>query len=72
MRREDLINTYRELLEQDIVTELHRRLGCSYEKAIDLYYTSELANSIYYNKYNTPYLDYSLLVDELIKELALS
>ena len=60
---------YREGLEERIIAETVRRNNVSYEKAMDLYYTSRLCGMIERGEYDIQYLDYRLLTQYLIDEI---
>ena len=64
----DLEEIYREYLEEDIIAYLAENQHISIEKAMDIYYNSELAEKIYQGKYGVQYLDYKVLVAMLCNE----
>ena len=72
MNEEILERVYQENLEERIIEHLAKTCGFSYEKAMDLYYTSKLSDKIYLGKDGIQYLDYKVLVQiflETEKEL---
>lgn len=64
-----LENIYREHLEEDIIFCLSERRKISSEQAMELYYTSKLADRIHEGEYGVQYLDYTVLTDMLEQEL---
>lgn len=62
----------KERLEADIVATFADRLGLPAERALTLYYDSELAKKINEGKYGEQYLAPEYLSEELIKELGRS
>ncbi len=72
MNEEILERVYQENLEERLIEHLAKTCGFSYEKAMDLYYTSKLSDKIYLGKDGIQYLDYKVLVQiflETEKEL---
>ena len=72
MNEEILERVYQENLEERLTEHLAKTCGFSYEKAMDLYYTSKLSDKIYLGKDGIQYLDYKVLVQiflETEKEL---
>lgn len=67
MKEEILENIYQENLAERIITHLAERCAFSYEKAMDIYYSSKLADKIYIGKEGIQYLDYKILVQILIE-----
>ena len=67
MNEEMLESVYRENLEERIITYLAKTCGFSYEKAIDLYYSSKLSDKIYLGKDGIQYLDYKVLAQILLE-----
>lgn len=63
-------NFYREHLEEDLIFCLASKKNISYEKAMGLYYKSNLANMIYRAEYGIQYLDYHILADYVDKEIS--
>lgn len=70
MSDRDLENFYREHLEEDIIFCLASRRNIPAEQAMNLYYSSHLADAIHEGKYGVQYLDYSVLTDLLEQELS--
>ena len=62
MNEEILERVYQENLEERLIEHLAKTCGFSYEKAMDLYYTSKLSDKIYLGKDGIQYLDYKVLV----------
>lgn len=62
-----LENIYRENLEERIIAYLAEIRNLSYEKAMDLYYNSQLSDKIYHGKDGIQYLDYKVLVQILLE-----
>lgn len=50
MNEEILERVYQENLEERLIEHLAKTCGFSYEKAMDLYYTSKLSDKIYLGK----------------------
>lgn len=69
MSEREFENFYRERLEEDIILALSKQKNIPFEEAMRLYYTSNLANRIYHGEYGIQYLDYSVLVDILEREI---
>lgn len=69
MTERELENFYREHLEESIIFCLSERRNISYEKAMELYYNSKLADRIHDGEYGVQYLDHSVLTDILEQEL---
>ena len=67
MNEETLENVYQENLEERIVAHLAEKCGFSYEKAMDIYYSSKLSDKIYIGKEGIQYLDYKVLVQILME-----
>ena len=70
MSEDKLENFYKERLEEKIIFCLADRKGLELEKAMDIYYNSRLASLIESGAYDSQYLDFRVLTDELEKELA--
>lgn len=66
MSKDALERVYQENLEERIITYLAEKCGFSYEKAMDIYYSSKLSDKIYIGKEGIQYLDYKVLVQILI------
>lgn len=71
MTERELENFYREHLEESIIFCLSERHGISSEKAMEIYYSSKLANRIHDGEYGIQYLDYTVLTDVLEQEMDL-
>ena len=72
MNEETLERVYQENLEEQIIAYLAKICDFSYEKAMDLYYGSKLADKIYLGKEGIHYWDEKVraqLVLETEKEL---
>lgn len=67
MNDETLESIYQEKLEERIIAYLAEICELSYERAIDIYYSSKLSDKIYLGKYGIQYLDYKVLVQILIE-----
>lgn len=67
----ELENFYREHLEEDIIATLSEKLNIPNEKAMKLYYSSELADKIHDGVYGIQYLDCQILADIIIKSGAI-
>lgn len=65
----DLENFYREHIEEDIIFMLSEIKTITTIEAMDIYYQSNLANKIYSGEYGVQYLDPSVLVELLEKEI---
>jgi hypothetical protein len=57
---------YQEKLAERLIEYLSEKCGLDYQKAMDVYYKSKLADKIYEGKYGVQYLDYKVLADILI------
>lgn len=64
---ETLESIYQEKLEERIIEYLAEICELSYERAIDIYYSSKLSDKIYVGKYGIQYLDYKVLVQILLE-----
>ena len=60
-----LEETYRENLEERLISHLAAMKGISLEAAMDIYYRSRLAEKIYQGAEGVQYLDYKVLVQIL-------
>lgn len=67
MSAETLENIYQENLEEKIIAYLAERCDISYEKAMNLYYSSKLSDKIYLGKNGIQYLDYKVLAQILLE-----
>ena len=67
MNEETLERVYQENLEEQIIAYLAKICDFSYEKAMDLYYGSKLADKIYLGKEGIQYLDYKVLAQILLE-----
>lgn len=59
----DFERIYQEYLEEDIIYYLAKIHNISLEKAMDLYYNSQIAEKIHQGKYGIQYLDYKILAE---------
>lgn len=59
----DFERIYQEYLEEDIISYLAKIHNISLEKAMDLYYNSQIAEKIHQGKYGIQYLDYKILAE---------
>lgn len=67
MNEEMLERVYQENLEERIMAYLAEACNFSYEKAMDLYYSSKLSDKIYLGKDGIQYLDYKVLAQILLE-----
>ena len=67
MSEEMLEQVYQENLEERIITRLAEEKDISLEKAMDIYYSSNLANKIHRGDEGIQYLDYKVLADILME-----
>lgn len=67
MNEEILEKVYQENLEERLIAYLAQVCDFSYEKAMDIYYSSELADKIYLGKEGIQYLDYKVLFQILLE-----
>ncbi len=58
---------YQERLDERLIGYLAEKYGMDYQKAMDVYYRSELAVKIHEGKYGVQYLDHKVLADILIE-----
>ncbi len=65
MTDREMENFYREHLEEDIIFCLSQRHKISLEKAMEIYYSSPLAERINAGTYGIQYLDATVLADFL-------
>ena len=59
----DFERIYQEYLEEDIISYLAKIHNISLEKAMDLYFNSQIAEKIHQGKYGIQYLDYKILAE---------
>ena len=59
----DFERIYQEYLEEDIISYLAKIYNISLEKAMDLYFNSQIAEKINQGKYGIQYLDYKILAE---------
>lgn len=57
---------YQENLEERLIAYMAKICNFSYERAMDIYYNSELSDKIHLGKEGIQYLDYKVLVQILI------
>lgn len=67
MIEETLEHVYQENLEERIIVYLAKICNFSYEKAMDVYYSSKLSDKIYLGKNGIQYLVYKVLVQILLE-----
>lgn len=67
MNEETLERVYQENLEERIIAHLAKKCNFSYEKAMDLYYNSKLADKIHLGKNGIQYLDYKVLAQIVLE-----
>lgn len=67
MNDEMLESIYQENLEERIIAYLAEVCDFSFEKAMDVYYSSKLSDKIYLGKNGIQYLDYKVLVQILLE-----
>ena len=60
-----LEDIYQEKLDERLIGYISEKYGLSYQKAMDVYYKSNLAEKIHEGKYGVQYLDYKVLADIL-------
>ncbi len=65
MSEDVLERIYQESLEERIIFYLAEKEKISLEKAMNIYYSSKLANRIHQGEYGIQYLDYKVLVQIL-------
>ena len=65
MSEDVLERIYQESLEERIIFYLTEKEKISLEKAMNIYYSSKLANRIHQGEYGIQYLDYKVLVQIL-------
>ena len=65
MKEEVLEQFYRERLEEKIISCFAERTGLPLDKAMDVFYTSELSRDIYHGREGVQYLDYKVLAQIL-------
>lgn len=66
MNEELLENTYREELDERIISYLAERMNWPLDKAVDRYYHSRMADMIGRGEYGIQYLDYKVLVEMML------
>lgn len=62
-----LTSLYRQNLEGDIIRCISAEKGLSLEQAMDIYYSSKLAEQINEGKYGIDNMDYKYLAEDLIE-----
>lgn len=62
-----LAETYKEMLEEDIISELAKRKDIPLREAMDIYYKSKLSQQINDGSYGIENMDYRYLVQDLIE-----
>lgn len=62
-----LAETYKEMLEEDIISELSKRKDIPLRDAMDIYYKSRLSQQINDGSYGIENMDYRYLVQDLIE-----
>lgn len=62
-----LEDIYQERIDERLIGYLSENFGMDYNKAMDVYYRSELAEKIHAGKYGVQYLDYKVLGEILVK-----
>lgn len=67
MNEEILEHAYQENLEERIIAYLAKTCDLSYERAMDVYYNSKLADKICLGMEGIQYLDYKVLVQILLE-----
>lgn len=67
MNEDALESVYQENLEERVIAYLAEKCDFSYEKAMDVYYSSKLSDKIYLGKNGIQYLDYKVLVQVLLE-----
>ena len=67
MNEETIESVYQENLEERIIAYLAEKCDISYEKAMDLYYSSKLSDKIYLGENGIQYLDYKVLAQMLLE-----
>ena len=66
----ELEQLYKEHLEESIIKEVSIQKNISLDEAMNLYYSSKLADYIHEGKFDIQYLDYKVLTNYLLKELS--
>jgi hypothetical protein len=66
MNEDILEKYYQERLEERLISYLARENNISLEKAMDIYYHSEIARKIHEGLYGIQYLDYKVLAQMLM------
>lgn len=67
VEKQVLAETYKELLEEDIISELSDRKHIPMRQAMDVYYRSRLSQQINDGSYGIENMDYRYLVEDLIE-----
>ena len=67
MNEKTMENVYQENLAERIIEHLAEKCDVSYEKAMDIYYSSKLSDKIYIGTEGIQYLDYKVLVQILME-----
>lgn len=62
-----LEKTYKESLEESIITYIAKNMSISLEDAMGLYFNSKLSEKIQSGEFGVQYLDYKILGDYIIK-----
>lgn len=62
-----LEQVYQENLEERLIAYISEQKNITLEKAMDIYYTSKMADDIYMGKNDIQYLDYKVLYDLMVK-----
>ena len=62
-----LAETYKEMLEEDIISELSKRKDIPLRDAMDIYYKSKLSQQINDGSYGIENMDYRYLVQDLLE-----
>ena len=65
MNEDVLEKVYQERLEEHIISYLAETEKISLEKAMNIYYNSNLANRVHEGEYGIQYLDYKVLIQIL-------
>ncbi len=67
MDEKTLERFYQERLEEKIIEYLAEKHSIDYQSAMDIYYSSKMADKIHEGKYGIQYLDHKVLGDILDK-----
>lgn len=57
---------YQEKLEERLIDYISEMYDIDYQKAMNIYYNSELANKIHEGRYGIQYLDHKVLAEILV------